>query len=279
MFITGILAVLGYSINNTVVVFDRIRENLLLGVSSDFETVVNRSLVETLSRSLNTSLTTLLVVLALFFFVGATLFAYYQQHGGLPDLPVKKQDQIMPLFVTTQIRQVGLVGLLVAGLFAAAMSTVDSGINSLTAVVVYDWLSGRELRVLYSRLLCGVFGIAVIGAALVVPYLGPNVIGMITTIAGTFLGLLLGAFLLGMLVPRANAPGAFVGLLSATAILAAVMIWTDVPLWWYGAFTCFPTFFVGWLASYAFPPPAPEKMRGVIYRSRHVEGGFASLDL
>jgi preprotein translocase subunit SecF len=73
MFITGILAVLGYSINNTVVVFDRIRENLLLGVSSDFETVVNRSLVETLSRSLNTSLTTLLVVLALLFFVGATI--------------------------------------------------------------------------------------------------------------------------------------------------------------------------------------------------------------
>ncbi len=73
MFITGILAVLGYSINNTVVVFDRIRENLILGVSSEFETVVNRSLVETLSRSLNTSLTTMLVVLALLFFVGATI--------------------------------------------------------------------------------------------------------------------------------------------------------------------------------------------------------------
>jgi len=73
MFITGILAVVGYSVNNTVVVFDRIRENLLLGISSDFETVVNRSLVETLSRSLNTSLTTLFVVLALLFFVGATI--------------------------------------------------------------------------------------------------------------------------------------------------------------------------------------------------------------
>jgi preprotein translocase subunit SecF len=73
MFITGILAVVGYSVNNTVVVFDRIRENLIRGISSDFETVVNRSLVETLSRSLNTSLTTLFVVLALLFFVGATI--------------------------------------------------------------------------------------------------------------------------------------------------------------------------------------------------------------
>ncbi len=73
MFITGILAVIGYSVNNTVVVFDRIRENLTKGTSSSFEVVVNNSLVETLSRSLNTSLTTLFVVLALLFFVGASI--------------------------------------------------------------------------------------------------------------------------------------------------------------------------------------------------------------
>ena len=73
MFITGILAVIGYSVNNTVVVFDRIRENLTKSASADFEVVVNNSLVETLGRSLNTSLTTLLVVLALLFFVGASI--------------------------------------------------------------------------------------------------------------------------------------------------------------------------------------------------------------
>ena len=73
MFITGILAVVGYSVNNTVVVFDRIRENLNRGVSSNFDVVVNNSLVETLGRSLNTSLTTLFVVLALLLFVGASI--------------------------------------------------------------------------------------------------------------------------------------------------------------------------------------------------------------
>jgi preprotein translocase subunit SecF len=73
MFITGVLAVIGYSINNTVVVFDRIRENLSKGISHDFEAVVNSSMVETLSRSLNTSLTTLFVVLALMLFVGASI--------------------------------------------------------------------------------------------------------------------------------------------------------------------------------------------------------------
>ncbi len=73
MFITGVLAVIGYSVNNTVVIFDRIRENLTRGIGADFEAVVNNSLVETLSRSANTSLTTLIVVLALFLFVGATI--------------------------------------------------------------------------------------------------------------------------------------------------------------------------------------------------------------
>jgi len=73
MFVTGILAVIGYSVNNTVVVFDRIRENLMKDAKSGFEAVVNNSLVETLSRSLNTSLTTLFVIVALLLFVGATI--------------------------------------------------------------------------------------------------------------------------------------------------------------------------------------------------------------
>ncbi len=73
LFITGILAVVGYSINNTVVIFDRIRENISKRVSLDFTETVNISIVETLSRSINTALTTLFVLLALFLFGGATI--------------------------------------------------------------------------------------------------------------------------------------------------------------------------------------------------------------
>ncbi|MBI4266760.1 MAG: protein translocase subunit SecF [Chloroflexi bacterium] len=73
MFITGILAVIGYSTNNIVVIFDRIRENVRLGVSRNFETIVNNSVVETLSRSLNTTITTLIAVLALMLFVGSSI--------------------------------------------------------------------------------------------------------------------------------------------------------------------------------------------------------------
>ena len=73
MFVTGVLAVLGYSVNNTVIVFDRIRENTARGISQDIEVVTNASIVETLNRSFNSSLTTLITLCVLSLFVGATI--------------------------------------------------------------------------------------------------------------------------------------------------------------------------------------------------------------
>ncbi|MCK4454149.1 protein translocase subunit SecF [Candidatus Parcubacteria bacterium] len=72
--IVALLTILGYSINNTVVVFDRIRENILNPQrGEDFKGIVNISLHQTLTRSINTSLTTLFVLSAIFFFGGETL--------------------------------------------------------------------------------------------------------------------------------------------------------------------------------------------------------------
>jgi len=73
MFITGVLTVIGYSVNDTIVIFDRIRENLLKGGGVDFEVVVNYSLVETMSRTLITGVGTLFVLIALLLFVGAPI--------------------------------------------------------------------------------------------------------------------------------------------------------------------------------------------------------------
>jgi len=73
MFVTATLAVIGYSVNDTIVVFDRIRENLRNNPSTDFRTTVNTSLYQTLGRSISTSLTTLLVVLAIYLFIGGTI--------------------------------------------------------------------------------------------------------------------------------------------------------------------------------------------------------------
>ncbi|MGB5419760.1 protein translocase subunit SecDF [Algibacter sp.] len=72
-FIAAILTVIGYSLNDTVVVFDRIREFFNEHTSWKFDKVVNSSLSSTLSRTLNTSLTTLVVLLAIFIFGGDSI--------------------------------------------------------------------------------------------------------------------------------------------------------------------------------------------------------------
>ncbi len=73
LFITAILTVLGYSVNNTIVVFDRVRENLkFYSKKATYNEIVNASVNQTLARSINTSLTTLLTLGALYFFGGVT---------------------------------------------------------------------------------------------------------------------------------------------------------------------------------------------------------------
>ena len=69
------LTIMGYSINDTIVVFDRTRENLISHRLSDasFASIVNTSVMQSFTRSVNTSLTTLLVLLAIFFFGGETV--------------------------------------------------------------------------------------------------------------------------------------------------------------------------------------------------------------
>ena len=76
-FVAAMLTVLGYSVNDTIVVYDRIRENLMrFGSKEGFERIVNRSINETLARSINTSLTVIIVLLAIIFFGGATIQAF-----------------------------------------------------------------------------------------------------------------------------------------------------------------------------------------------------------
>jgi len=71
--VTALLTILGYTINDKVIVFDRIRENILKGQKKTFEETVNFSLNQTLTRSLSTGTCTLLVLLFIFFFGGDTL--------------------------------------------------------------------------------------------------------------------------------------------------------------------------------------------------------------
>lgn len=75
-FVAALLTVVGYSVNDSVIIFDRIRENRRLHRGADFGETVNASLLQTMARSINTTLTLVLTLLALFFFGGATIHPF-----------------------------------------------------------------------------------------------------------------------------------------------------------------------------------------------------------
>jgi len=68
LFVTGLLAILGYSVHDTIVVFDRVRENLRINQDKEFEATVGKSVNQTFTRSINTSLTIFIMLLALYIF-------------------------------------------------------------------------------------------------------------------------------------------------------------------------------------------------------------------
>lgn len=74
--LAALLAVIGYSLNDTIVVFDRVRENLRIARSSDVEEIVNHSLNQVLARSFVTSLTTLLALWAMFIVGGEAIYSF-----------------------------------------------------------------------------------------------------------------------------------------------------------------------------------------------------------
>ena len=245
-----------------------------LGIYGTEQTIVQRYVampsVSAARRALALGLLMSVLIGALFFTVGSTLFAFYHQNvppgaaagTGFPELA--RQDQLLPHFIKNEIQLVGLLGLLMAGLFAAAMSSMDSGINSLTALVVSDWFPGRELGLRLTRVCCAGFGALVTIAALLVPYLGGNVYEIIIKIMGTMAGPLLGIFLLGMLNPRANAPGALAGLAAGIAMSLFVALAQPFSHWWYAAATSMTTLVAGSIISAFFAAPPPHQVKGLV---------------
>ena len=73
LFVTAVLTIIGFSVHDTIVVFDRIRENLHKGVGATFADTVNHSIMQTIGRSITTSLTVVLVLLAVLLFGGVSI--------------------------------------------------------------------------------------------------------------------------------------------------------------------------------------------------------------
>merc|ERR1719300_1313095 len=155
---------------------------------------------------------------------GLVTFAYYSQKACDPITirQVDKTDQIFPLFVMQVMGDIPCVpGLFVAGVFSGALSTVSSGLNSLAAVTMQDFIIGNiktklseEKQTMITKILAVVFGVIGYGIVFVVKYL-PGVLEAALGIFGIVGGPVLGAFTLGMFFPFANSLGAFIGCFSS----------------------------------------------------------------
>ncbi len=193
-----------------------------------------------------------IVQFTLFLVIGVGLWAFYQAR------PFERGDEIFARFIVEELPS-GVTGLLLAGVFAAAMSSLSSSINSLASASAYDFWApargetddarilraGRGFTLLWSVLLVG-------GAIVFIPLsAGTTAVEVALAIASLVYGGLLGAFALGVFSTRATGSGAIVGMTVGIATVTA--IWMTRPedlAWpWFVPTGCFVTIGVGLLAS------------------------------
>ncbi len=189
---------------------------------------------------------------ALFLYLGIALAAYYAQFP--PEKAFTKGDQVFATFIVQDMPiGVGLVGLLLAAVFSAAMSTLSSSLNSSATSATNDIYmplclknppnDSKLLRV--SKLLTIAFGCIQMILASVASAWQQSVVDNALSIAGFSAGLLLGVFLLALFVPRAGQAAALVGLVAGLGTLLYVRLGTETAWTWYALIGSASTFTVG----------------------------------
>ena len=202
----------------------------------------------------------------LFFVLGVALFVFYKANPGLVH-PAIDNDWIFPWFVMQQL-PAGVSGLIVAGVFAAAMSSLDSSMNSSAAAILTDFIRrfksgiGQRRNLMLARILTVAFGALGTGTALLMSrYDIKSLQDTLSAFVGLFIGGLGGLFLLGVLSRRAHGRGALVGLIASAAALYYVTNHTDLHFFLYGEVGLFSCMIVGYLASLIIPDAPDSKGR------------------
>jgi solute:Na+ symporter, SSS family len=195
-----------------------------------------------------------------FLFIGVLLFAFYAPYnlpgyeaaGGA--FPFTGGDQVFPDFITKYMPS-GLSGLVVAAIFAAALS---SSLNSIAATFVNDLYKPFKpeqtdkhyLKV--SHLLTLIIGIVQIGVALLMMRQQRSALDQALSVASLINGPVLGVFLVGTFLPRVKQNAALVGILASCAVMIYIRFFTPVAWTWYVLIGSSITFFAAWAASYIF---------------------------
>jgi Na+/proline symporter len=163
-------------------------------------------------------------------------------------------NYVFPTFVTTYM-PAGVVGLIIAAIFAAAMSSISAELSALSTATVIDFYrrhinttatNAQYLRV--AKLCTGLWGIFACVVALYASRLG-SLIEVVNKFGSYFYGSLLGVFVLALGTKRATGTGAFVGLFAGIASVAVVSNYTNISFLWYNLVGCVAVFVVGMIVS------------------------------
>ncbi len=216
-------------------------------------------------------------LMPLLYFTGAGILMFYAIHHTA-DLPTDP-DKAMPFFVAHKLNQLvpGLSGLFIAALFAATMSSVDSGINSLSATFVTDWYrrlwqpdrsESHYLNV--ARILTLACGVLATASALFLGTIG-QIWEIAVTLTGYWAGPLLGMFLLGFLTRRSNATGALAGAIIGLAFTGFWKFWIMGHPFMLAFVGLVPTMVFGYVISRLTRPPREDQIAGLTSWTRRGE--------
>ena len=209
-------------------------------------------------------------------FVGLALFAYFQAHP----LPSEYQtDKLLPYFMSLAF-PAGAVGLVIAAIMAASLSSIDSAINSCSSVAVVDlynrlWL-GRDVRedasagdqrhqVLASRIATLLFGAAGTALACNVSRLG-NLIEINNRLVNAFTGPLFGIYLLAMFSRGSRSEGVLAAGVTGAAVSYYVAYHSGIGFLWPSTFGLAGTLIIGWVAAALWPAPHDAPGRRLTWR-------------
>lgn len=197
---------------------------------------------------------------ALFLAIGVGLFAFYQLHP--PGMAFDRPDRVFARFILDEL-PVGVVGILLGAIFAAAMSTLSSSLNSCATAAARDLYRprggplapARELRL--TRWLTALFGLAQIGVGIGGQWLRSSVVASVLGIAAFTTGIVLGVFFLGIFAPRVGQRAALAGLVAGLVTMSAIYFATALAWPWYALVGSVLTFACGSLASLVWPRETP----------------------
>jgi SSS family transporter len=185
-----------------------------------------------------------------FLLIGVMLFVYYQQ-APLP-APLGRTDEVLPVFVVTSLTH-GLAGFIVAAIVAAALSP---SLNAMAATTVNDFYlryvrpdadQGTQMRV--SRQATVAWGIVQLAIAAGAQLMDRAVLDAGLAVLSFASGAVLGAFLLGTLMPRVGERAALAGMIAGLVTMTAVWGWTRIAFTWYVFIGASTTCVVAWILS------------------------------